>query len=160
MPTYRIDWSDRSHSIDADEVSDLDLSTYESGRYHLLHQHKSHRIEVIDVCLVSKRVVLDFDGSRQEITIKDDVDLLVEEMGFEIGDHSTGGDVYAPMPGLVLEVLVEPGQAIEEGTPLLILEAMKMENVIKSTGENTVASIDCQTGAAVEKGQLLLSMED
>lgn len=160
MPTYRVDWSDRSYTLAEDQVTSLDLSTYESGRYHMIHEYKSHRIEVIEVCLVSKRVIFDFDGSRQEVSIRDGVDLLVEDMGLEIGDHHSGGDVYAPMPGLVLDVLVEPGQVVEEGTPLLVLEAMKMENIIKSPGANTITHIECQKGGAVEKGQLLISMED
>ena len=63
------------------------------------------------------------------------------------------------MPGLVLDVLVTPGQKVEKGDALLILEAMKMENVIKASGEGVVKSIQVTKGAAVDKGQLLVEME-
>ncbi|MEM1216899.1 MAG: biotin/lipoyl-containing protein, partial [Bacteroidota bacterium] len=68
-------------------------------------------------------------------------------------------DVLAPMPGLILDVLVAAGQAVEKGTPLVILEAMKMENVLKAAGPGTVKAIAVQQGAAVDKKQLLIEME-
>ena len=68
-------------------------------------------------------------------------------------------DVKAPMPGLVLGVSVEIGQEVQKGDGLLILEAMKMENVIKSVGEGIVKAIHIEQGKAVEKGQLLIEME-
>jgi biotin carboxyl carrier protein len=63
------------------------------------------------------------------------------------------------MPGLVLNILVSPGQAVQKGDPLIILEAMKMENVIKAAGEGHIKAINVLKGAAVEKGQLLLELE-
>ena len=63
------------------------------------------------------------------------------------------------MPGLVLNLLVEAGQLVSKGDPLLILEAMKMENVLKATGDGRVKSVHVQKSAAVVKGQLLLEME-
>ena len=63
------------------------------------------------------------------------------------------------MPGLVLEVAAEIGQEVKKGDPLLILEAMKMENVIKSMGEGKVKAIHIKQGEALEKGQLMIEME-
>ncbi|HNM32873.1 MAG TPA: biotin/lipoyl-binding protein, partial [Chitinophagales bacterium] len=65
----------------------------------------------------------------------------------------------APMPGLVLDILVEAGQAVNKGDNLIILEAMKMENIIKASGSGTVKSIHVQKKDAVEKNQLLIEME-
>ena len=63
------------------------------------------------------------------------------------------------MPGLVLEVAVEVGTVVSKGDKVLILEAMKMENVIKAAGDGTVKVIHISKGMAVEKGQLLIEME-
>jgi biotin carboxyl carrier protein len=63
------------------------------------------------------------------------------------------------MPGLVLDIMIKPGQTIEKGTPLLILEAMKMENVLKSEGDGVVKSIEVIKTQAVDKGQILIEME-
>ena len=65
----------------------------------------------------------------------------------------------APMPGMVLNVLAEAGQTVEKGDALLVLEAMKMENLIKATAGATVGSIEIAEGQAVEKGQLLIKFK-
>jgi biotin carboxyl carrier protein len=63
------------------------------------------------------------------------------------------------MPGLVLNVLVQAGQEVAKGDALLILEAMKMENVIKASGDGKVKSVKVKQGEAVDKGLLLVEME-
>ena len=63
------------------------------------------------------------------------------------------------MPGLIVDVMVEVGQEIAEGTPLLVLSAMKMENIILSQGDGVVKSVEVQKNDAVEKGQLIIEME-
>ncbi len=63
------------------------------------------------------------------------------------------------MPGKVLQVLVKPGDAVEEGQSLLVLEAMKMENVIKSVASGRINEVPIQEGQAVEKGALLVGFD-
>jgi biotin carboxyl carrier protein len=63
------------------------------------------------------------------------------------------------MPGMILKVLVEPGQQISKGDGLLILEAMKMENVLKASTDATVKSIKAIERTAVEKGAILIELE-
>ena len=72
-----------------------------------------------------------------------------------------GGEVTlkAPMPGLVVTVRVEPGQAVEQGQGLVILEAMKMENELRAPRAGVVKSIRCRPGQAVNMGETLLSIE-
>ncbi|MEZ4891955.1 MAG: acetyl-CoA carboxylase biotin carboxyl carrier protein subunit [Saprospiraceae bacterium] len=74
----------------------------------------------------------------------------------KIGGSQKANIVKAPMPGMVLNILVEPGQQVTKGDSLLILEAMKMENMIKAAGDGVIKAVHVQTGAAVDKGQLLL----
>jgi len=66
--------------------------------------------------------------------------------------------IKAPMPGLVLRIQVEAGQQVEKGQALLVLEAMKMENVLKAPASGVVAEIKAVAGAAVEKGEVLIQM--
>ena len=61
------------------------------------------------------------------------------------------------MPGKVLEIKVSVGQEVKQGEPLLILEAMKMENVLKASHDVTVAEINIKQGDTVDKGQVLLA---
>ena len=69
------------------------------------------------------------------------------------------GEVKAVMPGRVVKVLVKKGQDVEQGQPLLVLEAMKMENEIKSPKSGKIADVHASEGASVESGALLISME-
>jgi glutaconyl-CoA/methylmalonyl-CoA decarboxylase subunit gamma len=72
---------------------------------------------------------------------------------------SNGGhDVHAPMPGTILSVTVEVGQAVEAGQVVCVLEAMKMKNPIRANGSGTVAGIAVREGQTVAYGDLLVSL--
>ena len=68
------------------------------------------------------------------------------------------GNLTAPMPGTILKILVSKGDKVEAGQPLIILEAMKMENNINASASGTVASIEVSPGQTVDTGQLLLTI--
>jgi biotin carboxyl carrier protein len=70
-----------------------------------------------------------------------------------------GGPVKAVMPGVVLELLVAPGDTVVEGQPLLILEAMKMQNEIGAPGPGFVAAVHVERGQAVGAGDKLLTLK-
>ena len=65
----------------------------------------------------------------------------------------------APMPGLVVRVAVEAGAKVEAGAPLVVLEAMKMENELRATSAGVVKGVKVKAGQAVEKGQVLVEFE-
>ena len=66
--------------------------------------------------------------------------------------------VAAPMPGKILGVKANPGQAVKKGDVIVILEAMKMENEICAPQDGTVATVECAVGDSVETGKVLVSM--
>lgn len=97
-------------------------------------------------------------GSRFEVDAVDERTRAIREM--------TGGDdaeavksVNAPMPGLVVRLLVEPGETVRAGQGLVIVEAMKMENELKAPADGVVARIDVQPGQTVDKGATLVVLE-
>ncbi|MCL4827664.1 MAG: DUF2118 domain-containing protein [Caldilinea sp.] len=67
--------------------------------------------------------------------------------------------ITAPIPGLVVKTLVNPGDQVEEGQPLVILEAMKMENEIRSIRSGVVKSIVASPGQRVEQNAVLIVLE-
>lgn len=71
----------------------------------------------------------------------------------------SGGEVAAPMPGLILEIMVSPGDAVTAGTPLMKIEAMKMENEIPSPVDGTVKTIAVEVGDNVSTDQTLMMIE-
>ena len=159
MPSHHLLSQDRRYPVDPAELTDLDLRPAAEGGYHLLHDGTTYRLTDYHVDLATKTIELTLNGRRHHFELLDEVDLLVEQLGFQTAEVSVRKDAIAPMPGLVLDVMVTPGQEIAAGTPLLILEAMKMENVIKAEVDGTVAAVEIEKGQAVEKGQLLVSVD-
>jgi len=98
-------------------------------------------------------------GTDVEVTIKTETDLLLERFGLDAGDSAAEREIRAPMPGLVLRVLAEPGQEVKAGQGLIVLEAMKMENELKAPADGIIATVHTEAGAAVGKNDLLIELE-
>lgn len=128
-------------------------------RFHVLRNNKSYNVEVIEANYAEKSFELMVNGTPYIYEAKDRFDLLLKELGMENLASAVANDLKAPMPGLVLKVQVKPGQEVQKGDALLVLEAMKMENVLKATGEATVKVVKAEVGKAVEKNQVLIEFE-
>ena len=96
-------------------------------------------------------------GRTIDVRLKTERDLLLESLGMATDSAAAASELKAPMPGLVLAVLVEPGQEVEAGDGLVVLEAMKMENELRAYSAATIAAVHVAPGAAVGKNDLLLS---
>lgn len=139
------------------EKLDLDYAQDSSiGSYHFLQNNKGYRVSIVNVNAEDKTVVVNVNGHDYELAIQDKLDLLLEGMGLDNLAAGKDTELKAPMPGLVLDILVTPGQEIKKGDALVILEAMKMENVLKASDDATIASIEVTKGIAVEKNQVLV----
>lgn len=140
------------------ESYELDL-LHQGDEMHVLLNHKSYNLSVVEADYDSKSFTIRVNNNLYTLEAKDRFDLLLEELGME--DLAAGGvnDLKAPMPGLVLSVEVEEGQEVKKGEPLVVLEAMKMENVLKAETDATVKSVAVNTSQAVEKNQVLVEFE-
>jgi len=104
------------------------------------------------------RWVVTVDGERQEIGVVDERTRHIRSLtGAGTASHG-GGSIRAPMPGLVVRVQVEPGQQVAAGAPLVVLEAMKMENQLKAPAAGVIRSVLTRAGEAVEKGKVLVEL--
>ncbi len=142
-----------------EDAKNLDIVPDGNGAYQILHNNRSFHAELLEANYETRQFSFRINGVKYSLHIADHYERLVQKLGLSIGGSQKQNVVKAPMPGLVLSVMVEPGQVVSKGDPLLILEAMKMENVIKAIGDGTVKSVAVEKGAAVEKGHLLLEME-
>lgn len=159
MKKYAISVNDQETiEIEKEQINNLDMIQQPDGTYHLLYENASYQIKILEQNAGKKELKLLVNGQSYHLKIEDEYDQLVRQLGLEVVNTQKVNEIKAPMPGLVLEVSVQPGQTIEKGDPLLILEAMKMENVIKSVGDGVVEEILVKKGAAVEKGALLIKL--
>lgn len=146
-----------THGITVDnQPFDWDLVDLGEGRYHLLYQGRSYAAELLEIDAVSKTVKLKLDGQRFELQAKDRFDLLLDKLGMSQAASGKINEVKAPMPGLIVDIRVQPGQAVQKGDPLLVLEAMKMENILKSPGDGVVSGVKVGMRDNVQKGQVLI----
>lgn len=144
------------HEVALDATQPLDIIQQSEHEFHVVQDQASMRVEVVDVNRLTKEVRLLIDEVPYTVQLKDQVDVQVEQMGLTMTGSSAASDAMAPMPGLVVSVSVAAGDQVSPGDPLLILEAMKMENVIKAETEATIQSVEVAAGDKVEKGQLLI----
>ena len=141
------------------EAYEMDLIESKPGVYHLLYKGKSYEVEILERLVDEKKITLRVNGNSYTLQVKDQFDALLEKMGLENLGQTKVKDMKAPMPGLVLSVEVASGAEVKKGDALLVLEAMKMENVLKSPTDGIVSSLAVKEGDAVEKNQLLLTFE-
>lgn len=159
MTHYSITIDTEKFNLDRNDVGSLDIISIGDSQYHLLRDNQSHIIQVLDIDLPNKSITLVVNGNPYTLKIADQFDQIVDRMGMRATQTHQINEVRAPMPGLVLEVLATVGQEVDKGTPLIVLSAMKMENIITSPGAGTVKNIRTEVNKAVEKGELIIEME-
>lgn len=126
------------------------------GHFHMLFGNKSYRIQVLEKDNMKGELRLSVNEEEILVKTNDPVEEALEKMGINMGASTQIKELKAPMPGLVLKVIAAEGAIVRKGDPLLVLEAMKMENVIKSPTEGTIGSVQIFTGDKVEKNQILI----
>lgn len=133
-----------------------DIRQLNRSTYHLINNLQSYNAEVISFDSANKIAEIKVNGTVYTITAKDQYDILLEQLGLNNLNSAKVSEIKAPMPGLVLKLFVQEGGEVKKGDNLFILEAMKMENIIKSPADVTVKTVKMKAGDKVEKGQVLL----
>lgn len=134
-----------------------DVSKINARTFHVIKNNKSYNVELLKANKEEKSFFVKVNGKKFKFEAKDKYDELLKSLGMDNMAVTKVSNLKAPMPGLVIDIAVEVGQTVEKGDALLILEAMKMENVIKSPTDGVIKSIAVKKGDAVEKNQILLS---
>lgn len=141
--------------------NEANINTIDQVNHTLLLQTPNQTIQVrcLSVDKSTKTVTILYNNQKYSAKITEPMDELLKSMGLENALVPKISEVKAPMPGLVLDVLVSPGQTVVAGEKILVLEAMKMENAIKSPADGTVASVHVTKGQAVDKNFVLIRFE-
>ena len=115
---------------------------------------------LLDSDFASRTYNIRLRGNSYKIKLQNKLDQQIEEMGLSLGNKATTSMVDAPMPGLVLSVLVKEGDHVEEGDGLLVLEAMKMENKIVAPRSGIIKAVHVTASQTVDKGIVLIEFEE
>jgi len=143
-----------------DDISKIDLIQTSEKQYHILQNNKSYKVHITGSDFNKKLYQISINSNNYSVSIATDLDLMIKEMGFSLGSTKHVKSIKAPMPGLILDINVKRGQEVKEDDPLLVLEAMKMENIIMSPRNGKVKSISVAKGDAIDKGELLIEFEE
>ena len=120
---------------------------------------KTFNGEVLDQNLEDHTLKLKLNHRVFEVKRKYALLDLISQMGLDKKKVKKLKELSSPMPGRVLKIMVKPGDQINIGDSLLSLEAMKMENILKSDGEGIVKEIFINEEQVVEKGEVLIEFE-
>ena len=142
-------------SVNGKDLS-IDQESGQGQHIHVLHENKSYRAELVSFSAEDKTCIVKVNGNVYHLDIKDQYDELLHQLGMDNLNKTKVADLKAPMPGMVLSVLVSEGDEVKKGDNILILEAMKMENIIKAPADVTVKAIKVKASNKVEKNQVLI----
>lgn len=155
---FNIEQKEEKTFIDTNEFV-FDMKEIKNNTFHILHENKSYTAELISMSKEEKTAKVKINGNEYEVSLQDKYDRLLDMMGMNFSSQKNEVILKAPMPGLVLDIMVKVGDQVNKGDNLLILEAMKMENIIKSSGDLIIKSIEIKKGSKVEKNQILLTFK-
>ncbi len=156
-PEMKIEITESGTSLN-EKIIDWNQIEIGKNRFHVLMNNQSFVCEVLSANIQKKSFEIKVNGQVSSVELKDKFDELLHTLGMDKLVSHKVNVIKAPMPGLVLKLLVKAEQELKEGDAVLILEAMKMENVIKIAGNGKVKSIKIKERDTVEKNQVLIEL--
>lgn len=156
---YTVEIGKTTFPIEDKVINDLDARYTSANQLHIISNLKNYHAVLESIDMVERKVTVSVNGASYQVDIKDEYDDLLHRMGLDVTPEQKMTDVRAPMPGLILDVVVKVGQTVQKGDQLVILEAMKMENVLQAESDGIVKKIEVSKGDTVEKTQVLIEME-
>jgi biotin carboxyl carrier protein len=127
--------------------------------FTISYKGQSFNGEILNRDIENQKLTLKLNHREFEIRKKFELDALIAELGLDKVKIKKLRELGSPMPGRILSIHVKAGDHVKVGDPILSLEAMKMENILKSDGEGIVKRIAIEKDQVVDKGQLLIEFE-
>jgi len=154
---FLLDVNAGQYTFQLTDADNITLNDSDVNNQIILDNNKSKLVSVKEVNHELKRYQIQIDGRTYQVQISDAVDQQILKMNLKSKKSNQLKELRAPMPGLVRQVNVQVGDQVDSGDALFILEAMKMENVLKSPVNGLVSDLFVKPGESVEKNQILLS---
>jgi biotin carboxyl carrier protein len=142
-------------SINSKKIT-ADIQQLNASSFHVINDLQSYNVEVVSFNGSEKTAEIKVNNNTYTVTAKDQFDILLDKLGLSSLNTAKVSEIKAPMPGMVLKVFVTESMEIKKGDNLFVLEAMKMENIIKAPADVIVKTVKIKPGDKVEKGQVLM----
>ena len=151
------DWRLDGESVVVNHQSEI---VWEDDRFFTMtYKGKNFHGEIMEENLENRMLKVKINHSEYLISKKGPLDELIAQLGLDKVKVRKLSQLKSPMPGRIVAISISVGDEIEVGDSLLTLEAMKMENVLKSEGVGIVKSIEVKTDQVVDKGAVLVTFE-
>ncbi len=138
------------------KLVDIKLREDPNGFSYIVWKNKKYMLDVIEKN--QNRYTVMVNGVWHSFTVETPISLKRRKFLEEQGESSSTVSIEAPMPGKIIDILVEEGAEVKEGEPILILEAMKMQNEIASHVTGVVQSISVKKNESVMKDDVLMEI--
>jgi|688.fasta_scaffold12032_5 biotin carboxyl carrier protein len=155
---FEVESNNGDITIDGQAI-DKDLVRIDNRTFHIIHKGKSYHAELVSINRDDKTCAVKVGTNIYSMQITDQYDELLHQLGMDNLTANKISEIKAPMPGLVIRILASEGDQVEKGGNLFVLEAMKMENVIKSVSDVKIKSVKVKAGDKVEKNQVVMVFE-
>lgn len=152
---YEVDKNGDGLLVDGENTV-ADIVQISAAQWHIINNLNSYNVEVISFDHSQKTAEIKVNNNTYTVIAKDQFDILLDKLGLNSLNAAKVSEIKAPMPGMVLKVFVTEGMEIKKGDNLFVLEAMKMENIIKAPADVIVKTVKIKPGDKVEKGQVLM----
>ncbi len=151
---YEIEIDNEGSVLVNGATRDVDFLNLGGSLFSVITENKSLEAVIDDD---EGKIAVVMNGRLFETQVLDErALLLMQRRGGQVGGS---GEVHAPMPGLIVEVVAELEQAVAQGETLVILESMKMQNELRSPIDGVVSAIHVSAGQAVDKNDLLAEVK-
>jgi len=148
--------SDKNLTIINGQEIKTDMVRIDDRNVHILYNNKSYNVELIGINKDEKSCSVKVGSNIYSMQMTDQFDELLHQLGMDNLKAAKVSEIKAPMPGLVIRILTAEGEDVEKGGNLFVLEAMKMENIIKAPADVKIKSVKIKPGDKVEKNQVVM----
>lgn len=139
---------------------EIESINHEEKTIILRKEGQKYFCKILKIDRTNQTTTMKVNGSLLELKIEKEVEKMLEKIGIDSSSSTIINELIAPMPGLIIAIPVDVGQKINKDDPLVILEAMKMENILTSPVDGIIESINVTVQQTVEKNSVLIKFEE
>ena len=150
--TFRVEKKGEEYYVN-DSFHKCDIQKVEDNIYLL---HLNNTTFLAHITQTDNDLVININHNEYQLEIQDENDLILEKLGINQKTVKRHEQLHAPMPGLIIDIMVKNGDVVKSGQPLIILKAMKMENIIKSPHDGVITEVFVKKDQKIEKDAVMI----